>query len=115
MVTRNIQHKVRTADVEISAEVFGPLELFGLEDTAADTERDDLVILGGLHLAEAFVIGIYDKRATRLVIGTPIWLLKLPFVAWVLYFIESTAFVISFVVVLPLLPVMATFFNLKSL
>jgi hypothetical protein len=39
--------------------------------------------------------------------GTPIWLFKLPIVARVLYFLERTAWINSFVVVLPLLPVKA--------
>ena len=50
----------------------------------------------------------------RMVIGSPMWLLKLPSVAWTLPTVERNALTSSFVVVLPAEPVMATTFALSE-
>ncbi|MNO02523.1 hypothetical protein D3C81_2229510 [compost metagenome] len=47
--------------------------------------------------------------------GKPIWLLKFPWVLWTLYWPSKRAVIISFVVVLPLLPVIATTCGAASL
>jgi hypothetical protein len=41
----------------------------------------------------------------RIVRGTPIWLLRFPFVEKVLYLFDRTAVISSFVVVFPFVPV----------
>ena len=63
MRPRDVQHKVRAADVKIGAGIVVPHELFGADHAMIHTEGQNLHVARRLHLAQARVIGIQNERA----------------------------------------------------